>query len=76
MASIPDYRAVRDTFRIIDPLITDDTFLEVFQNSGCYLIDACARQIDHLECADASRSLSCSERSLTRKSGGLSPPSS
>jgi len=42
------YRAIRDTFQIIDPSITDANFLTVFQASGCYLIDLCGRPVDQL----------------------------
>src|SRR4029079_4292792 len=31
------YRAIRDAFRILDPSITDDGFLGIFQAAGCYL---------------------------------------
>lgn len=43
------YRAIRYALRMIDPSITDDTFLEDFQRSACYLIDVCARPVDHLD---------------------------
>lgn len=67
------YRAIRDAFRMVDTSITDDTFLEIFQNSGCYLIDACAGPVDHLD--ERSRRAAClaGEPALTRKIRQLEP---
>jgi hypothetical protein len=67
------YRAMRDAFRAIDPSINDDTFLEMFQRSGCYLIDACAVPVDRLDAR--SRRAACleSESSLVRSIRHLDP---
>jgi hypothetical protein len=35
------YRAIRDAFRALDPSMTDERFLAIFEKAGCYLIDAC-----------------------------------
>ena len=43
------YRAIRDTFRLIDPSITDDNFLQKFRASGCYLIDTCPNPVDRMQ---------------------------
>ena len=67
------YRAIRDTFRVIDPSITDETFLEVFQNSGCYLIDACARPVDHLDVRARRAACLAGEPSLIRTLRRLQP---
>ena len=67
------YRAIRDTFRLVDPSVTDDTFLEIFQNSGCYLIDACAGPVDHLDArARRAACLAC-EPALARTIRQLEP---
>ena len=67
------YRAIRDTFRMIDPSITDDTFLGVFQNSGCYLIDACARPVDHLDARSRRAACLAGELRLTQTFRRLQP---
>jgi hypothetical protein len=43
------YRAIRDAFRAVDPSITDENFLPVFQGYGCYLIDTCPQPVDQLD---------------------------
>ena len=67
------YRAIRDTFRMIDPSITDDTFLEVFRNSGCYLIDACSRPVDRLDARSRHAACLAGEPGLTRNIRRLKP---
>jgi hypothetical protein len=61
------YRAIRDTFRVVDPSITDDTFLEIFRNTGCYLIDACADPVDHLDRRSRRAACVAGEPRLTRR---------
>jgi hypothetical protein len=61
------YRAIRDTFRTIDPSVTDETFLEVFRNSGCYLIDLCASPVDDLDVHSRRAACVAAEAMLTRK---------
>jgi hypothetical protein len=67
------YRAIRDAFRMVDPSITDDTFLEIFQGSGCYLIDACATPVDHLDARSRRAACLAGEPALTRKIRQLEP---
>jgi hypothetical protein len=67
------YRAIRDAFRMIDPSITDDTFLEIFQNSGCYLIDACTGPVDQLDARSRRAACLAGELALTRKIRRLEP---
>jgi len=67
------YRAIRDTFRMVDPSITNDTFLEIFQNSGCYLIDACAVPVDHLDARSRHAACLAREPALTRTIRQLEP---
>jgi hypothetical protein len=69
------YRAVRDAFRAIDPSITDEGFLTVFQNSGCYLIDTCIDPVDHLDARRRRAACAASERSLSRRIKSLRPDS-
>jgi len=67
------YRAIRDAFRTIDPSITDDTFLGIFQRSGCYLIDACAAPVDHLDRNSRRAACLASEPALARRIRRLEP---
>ena len=67
------YRAIRDAFRMVDSSISDDTFLEIFQNSGCYLIDACAGPVDHLDARSRRAACVAGEPALTRKIRQLEP---
>jgi len=67
------YRAIRDAFRMIDPSITDETFLVTFQRSGCYLIDACRAPVDHLDRKSRRAACLASEPALTRRIRHLEP---
>ena len=67
------YRAIRDTFRMVDPTVTDATFLEIFQRSGCYLIDACASPVDHLDARSRRMACRAGEAALTRRIRRLEP---
>lgn len=67
------YRAIRDAFRLVDPSINGDTFLETFQNSGCYLIDVCASPVDHLDARSRREACLASEPRLSRKIRQLEP---
>jgi hypothetical protein len=69
------YRAIRDAFRALDPGITDETFLSVFQNSGCYLIDLCPRPVDHLDRQSRRLAHLESEPSACQKIKKLQPQS-
>ena len=67
------YRAIRDAFRMVDSSITDDTFLETFRHSGCYLIDACPYPVDALDVSSRRSACLASEPALTRKIRQLQP---
>jgi len=67
------YRAMRDAFRRIDPSITDDTFLNRFQRSGCYLIDACAAPVDRLDAKSRRAACLAGEPALARRIRQLKP---
>ena len=67
------YRAMRDAFREVDPTITDGTFLEVFQKTGCYLIDACNDPVDQLDPPSRRAACAASEGSLAKKLRTLRP---
>jgi len=69
------YRAIRDAFRVIDPSITDEGFLTVFQATGCYLIDTCTDPVDHLDAHSRRAACLASESSLSRRIGRLQPAS-
>ena len=69
------YRAIRDAFRVIDPSITDEGFLTVFQNTGCYLIDTCTDPVDHMDAQSRRAACLASEPSLSRRIGRLQPAS-
>lgn len=68
------YRAMREAFQAAGPEITDDNFLSVFQESGCYLIDACAEAVDQLHDRERRRARVASEASLARRIQELQPP--
>jgi hypothetical protein len=42
------YRAIRDAFVQAFPAIQNETFLQSFQELGCYLVDLCGRPVDRL----------------------------
>jgi len=67
------YRAIRDAFRTMDPSITDDTFLEIFQRLGCYLIDACAVPVDRLDAKSRRAACLAGEPALARRIHHLEP---
>jgi hypothetical protein len=67
------YRAIQDAFRMIDLSITDDRFLGIFQKAGCYLIDACAEPVDHLDARSRRAARLASEPSLGRRISRLQP---
>jgi hypothetical protein len=67
------YRAIRDAFCAIDPSVTDDRFLGIFQRTGCYLIDACAEPVDHLDPQSRRAACLAGEKSLGRKIRRLQP---
>jgi hypothetical protein len=67
------YRAMRDAFHAVDPSINDETFLAVFQISGCYLIDLCPEPVDHLDSKSRRATCRTSEDSLSKMIAQLQP---
>jgi hypothetical protein len=67
------YRAIRDAFCAINPSVTDDRFLEIFQKAGCYLIDACTQPVDHLDARSRRAACLGSEPFLSRRINQLRP---
>jgi hypothetical protein len=67
------YRALRDAFHLVDETIVDENFLAVFQQSGCYLVDACSHPVDRME--PRARRSACldGEALLSRRIGSLQP---
>jgi hypothetical protein len=68
------YRAIRDTFRIVNPSITDETFLTLFQSAGCYLIDLCGRPVDRLDPKQRRAACMAGEAALAQTIKDLQPP--
>ena len=67
------YRAIREAFQMIDPSITDSTFLTVFQESGCYLFDLCPAPVDHLSATARRDACRLAEGNLSRVIDRLQP---
>lgn len=60
------YRAMLQTFATVDPAITDQNFLPVFQASGSYLVDLCPVPVDRLFLAQRRAARQSYEATLTR----------
>ncbi len=43
------YRAMREAFQAVDASISDEAFLEMFRDSGCYFVDLCSEPVDRLD---------------------------
>lgn len=69
------YRAMRDAFRTVDPSIDEASFLAVFRDSGCYLVDLCPEPVDHLDAKSRRAACQAGEASLARTIARLRPPS-
>ena len=67
------YRAMREAFRAINPLINDENFLAVFRSSGCYLIDLCPDPVDHLDLKSRRAACLAGEALLARAIVRLQP---
>ena len=67
------YRAFRDAFQSIDPAVTDENFLEIFEASGCRLIDLCPEPADKLCAADRRAACVAGEPALSRTIAELRP---
>lgn len=67
------YRAMRDTFQLLHPSITDATFLHTFQVLGCYLVDLCGRPVDKLNPQARQAACLTAEPQLCRVFSTLQP---
>jgi hypothetical protein len=67
------YRAVRDAFQIFDSSTEEADFLDVFQASGCYLIDLSKQPVDALRPADRRAACREGEAALARSIRRLKP---
>lgn len=67
------YRAVREAFQTIDPRVTDDNFLHMFQAAGCYLTDLCPEPVDQLDSESRHRARRAAEQVLAGKLIELQP---
>jgi hypothetical protein len=68
------YLAMREAFRRVAPEIDDQSFLEMFKSSGCYLIDLCLEPIDNMDLKAREGARLASEGSLARAIRKLQPP--
>ena len=67
------YRALRDAFHLADPAIVDANFLDVFERSGCYLLDLCDHPVDRLEPIERRQACRAAEPVLARRIRSLQP---
>lgn len=67
------YRALLATFRSVDPLISDNNFLDLFRAAGCYLIDLCHEPVDQLDPKSRSAVCRASEETLSTTIALLQP---
>jgi hypothetical protein len=67
------YRAMRDTFRSVDPAVTETNFLATFKASGCYLIDLCREPVDHLDSRSRRAACKAGEAALSLTIARLRP---
>lgn len=67
------YRAMRDAFCSVDPAVNDENFLEVFRDSGCYLIDLCAEPVDQIDSKSRKAAHVCGQAPLRRSIAELGP---
>jgi hypothetical protein len=67
------YRAMRKLFETADPSVSDESFLQKFQECGCYLVDLCGEPADKLESNARCAAHVAGERSLRQKISRLEP---
>lgn len=67
------YYALRDAFHLADNSITDENFLAVFQQAGCYLVDVCRQPVDRLEPVARQKACLAGEALLSRRIGAFQP---
>jgi hypothetical protein len=67
------YRAMREVFEAVEPAVNDETFLQIFQASGCYLIDLCPQPVDRMTRVLRRAACRASEESLARTIALLRP---
>jgi len=67
------YRAMKEAFKAVNPRISDENFLRVFQASGCYLVDLSSKPIDQLEASARLRNRIAGEAPLSETLTRLRP---
>ena len=67
------YRAVRDVFAAVDASVNDENFLQMFQSSGCYLVDLCSEPVDRMSPSHRQATCRASEHSLALTIARLRP---
>lgn len=64
---------MREAFRSIDPKVDDDNFLDVFQASGCYLIDLAGNPVDRMDPQSRRTARRRGEKLLSEKIAQIRP---
>jgi len=67
------YRAMRDAFQCVEPMIDEDKFLGVFKAAGCYLTDLCPEPVDHLDAESRKAARHAGEASLSHELARMWP---
>jgi len=67
------YRAMRETFQRVVPALPDESFLEFFQASGCYLVDLCLDPVDRLDRSARQSACRAGEAALAKAIVQLQP---
>jgi hypothetical protein len=67
------YRAMLGAFRLAGAAIDGESFLKMFQDSGCYLVDLCPGPVDDLDPASRRKLCRAGEASLARTIAQLQP---
>ena len=64
---------MREAFQVADPSIGNEEFLDVFQASGCYLVDLCAEPVDRMDARSRRAACLAGEETLSREIARLRP---
>ena len=67
------YRAMREVFQTVNPAMSDESFLGVFQSAGCYLVDLCADPVDDLDRRSRREACRVGEKRLSQMVRRLRP---
>lgn len=67
------YRAMLAVCTAVDPSINSEKFLDLFQATGCYLVDLCPHPVDRLSPRQRRAACAYSEKLLAREITRLRP---